>query len=316
MATKTKTKKSKPKPKDREIITFDYAIKNILREKSNFDILGGFLTELLQRKVKVTELLESEGNSDEPDQTTTRVDLKAKINDGEIAIFEIQFATQFDFFGKLLFNVSRAVVEQVSKREKYDIKKVYMISIASFDLGAKRDYMFTAKVEGFKGVHFKETIPFSQTRGGVAETKKKLKRDIHPEYYLILPEMFDEQIRNRFDEWVYTLKKSVVKAEFKAAGLQKAAETLDWLKMTPEEQKRYDKFVRNQTDLDTTYETKWADGIMKGRAEGLAEGKAEGLAQGRVEEKIRIAIILKKNGMPDEKVAETAGLPLERVKKL
>jgi hypothetical protein len=49
------TKKTKSEPKDREIIKFDYAIKSILREKANFDILGGFLTELLGRKVTVID---------------------------------------------------------------------------------------------------------------------------------------------------------------------------------------------------------------------------------------------------------------------
>jgi predicted transposase/invertase (TIGR01784 family) len=319
MAAK-KTKKPKSEPKDREIIKFDYAIKNILREKANFDILGGLLTELLGRKVTVMELLESEGNIDDPDEKTNRVDLKAKIDGGEIAIFEVQFATEFDFLGKLLFNVSRAVVEQVSKGAKYDIKKVYMISIANFELGAKRDYLFAAKMDGFKGVHFEETIPFSQTRGGVAETEKKLKRDIHPEYHLILPEMFDEQIRSRFDEWVYTLKNGVVKSEFKAAGLQEAAEKLDRLNMTPEQQKAYDKFIRNRTDINTSLETRWVEGKVEGRAEGLAEGRAEGLAEGRAEglaEGIaKVAKNLKNGGMPTEKIAEITGLSIEEVESL
>jgi len=47
---------------DREIISFDYAIKNILRDKANFDILSGFLNELLIKPVNVEEILESEGN--------------------------------------------------------------------------------------------------------------------------------------------------------------------------------------------------------------------------------------------------------------
>jgi len=49
---------------DRTIISFDYAIKRILRDKANFNILGGFLTELLGRKVTVLSILESEGNID------------------------------------------------------------------------------------------------------------------------------------------------------------------------------------------------------------------------------------------------------------
>ncbi|MDR2694564.1 MAG: Rpn family recombination-promoting nuclease/putative transposase, partial [Chitinispirillales bacterium] len=90
---------------DRTIISFDYAIKHILRDKANFNILSGFLTELLGRKVTVLEILESEGNRDDPTSKTNRVDLKAEIAGGEIAIFEIQFADQYDFFGKMLFNV-------------------------------------------------------------------------------------------------------------------------------------------------------------------------------------------------------------------
>jgi hypothetical protein len=43
---------------DREIISFDYAMKDILRQKANFVILEGFLTTLLGRKVKVLEILD------------------------------------------------------------------------------------------------------------------------------------------------------------------------------------------------------------------------------------------------------------------
>ena len=109
---------------ERTIISFDFAIKTLLREKSNFVILEGFLSELLGCDVKVIDILESEGNIDDATFKTNRVDLKAKINNGEIVIFEIQVFTQVDFFGKLLFDVSKAVVEQVSVGEKYDIKKI------------------------------------------------------------------------------------------------------------------------------------------------------------------------------------------------
>jgi predicted transposase/invertase (TIGR01784 family) len=271
---------------DRTIISFDYAIKHILRDKSSFNILGGFLTELLGRKVTVLEILESEGNKDDPTSKTNRVDLKAKIKNSkggkshEIAIFEIQFADMHDFFGKMLFNVSRAVVEQISKTDKYDVKKVYMISIAYFDLGAKKDYMFTAKVTGFKGVHTGENIPFAQND---CLQPNAPRTDIHPEYYLLLPQMFDERIKDGIDEWVYTLKTSEVKEGFKAAGLREAGEKLDELKMTPQERRAYEKFVRDQTDGDTIAETAVMKGLAEGLAKGLAKGLSKGLAKGRKE---------------------------------
>ena len=98
---------------DRTIISFDYAIKTVLRDKANFDVLNGFLSELMRRDVKVIDILESEGNKDDPALKTNRVDLKARIDDADMVIFEIQVFTQVDFFGKLLFDVSKAVVEQV-----------------------------------------------------------------------------------------------------------------------------------------------------------------------------------------------------------
>jgi predicted transposase/invertase (TIGR01784 family) len=293
---------------DRTIISFDYAIKHILRDKANFNILSGFLTELLGRKVTVLEILESEGNKDDPTSKTNRVDLKAKIKGGksgkghEIAIFEIQFADMHDFFGKMLFNVSRAVVEQISKKDKYDVKKVYMISIAYFDLGAKEDYMFTAKIAGFKGVHSGETIPFAQN--DCLEPNGAPKTDIHPEYYLLLPKMFDERIKDGIDEWVYTFKTSKVKEGFKAAGLREAGEKLDELKMTPAERRAYEKFVRDHTDGDTMIETAIMKGIAKGRKEGAEE------------ERLKNALAMRNDGVDAKTIAKWTGLTMDEVKKL
>ncbi|MDR2729051.1 MAG: Rpn family recombination-promoting nuclease/putative transposase, partial [Chitinispirillales bacterium] len=215
---------------ERTIVSFDYAIKYLLRDKADFVILSGFLSELLGRKVEVTAILESESNKIDMAEKTNRIDLKAQINNGEIAVFEIQFLRAVDFFGKVLYGVSRAVVEQVSVSKLYDIKKVYSINIAYHNLGAAREYLFTGKFGGFRGVNFEdETIPFAQTRGLAPESG--FMADIHPEYYLILPEMFDEHLRSRFDEWVYLLKNSAVRSDFAAAGIKEASVKLDFLNM-------------------------------------------------------------------------------------
>jgi len=68
---------------DRTIISFDYAIKTILRQKANFGILSGFLSELLGKKVVVKEILESESNKIDPKDKINRLDLKAKSAKGK-----------------------------------------------------------------------------------------------------------------------------------------------------------------------------------------------------------------------------------------
>ena len=47
---------------DRNLISFDWAIKRLLRNKADFVVLEGFLSELFKEDVKIQEVLESEGN--------------------------------------------------------------------------------------------------------------------------------------------------------------------------------------------------------------------------------------------------------------
>jgi len=63
---------------ERELISFDWAIKRLLRSKANFDILEGFLSELLFEDMKILQVLESEGNQDREKEKLNRVDLKVE----------------------------------------------------------------------------------------------------------------------------------------------------------------------------------------------------------------------------------------------
>ena len=56
-------------------IRFDWMIKRLLRNKSSFVVLEGFLSVLLDRQITITQILESEGNQEEEDQKFNRVDL-------------------------------------------------------------------------------------------------------------------------------------------------------------------------------------------------------------------------------------------------
>jgi hypothetical protein len=49
----------------RKLVSFDWAIKRILRSKVNFEVLEGFLSELLYDDIKILEVLESESNQDQ-----------------------------------------------------------------------------------------------------------------------------------------------------------------------------------------------------------------------------------------------------------
>jgi hypothetical protein len=62
----------------RKLVSFDWAMKRILRQKANFDILEGFLSELLKIDIKIQEMLESESNQESDADKFNRVDILAK----------------------------------------------------------------------------------------------------------------------------------------------------------------------------------------------------------------------------------------------
>ena len=81
-------------------VRFDWAIKRILRDKANKEVLEGLITVLLGESLTITEILESErrvgelcsgmGNQDAREDKTNRVDVKAKTSKGEYVIVEVQ----------------------------------------------------------------------------------------------------------------------------------------------------------------------------------------------------------------------------------
>ena len=46
----------------KKLIWFDWAVKKLLRNKANFGVLEGFLSELLYDDIKIERILESESN--------------------------------------------------------------------------------------------------------------------------------------------------------------------------------------------------------------------------------------------------------------
>ncbi len=70
----------------RELISFDWAIKKILRNKVNFGILEGFLSELLFTNIRIIEILESESNQENKDN---RVNIKVIDSKQQNIIIEI-----------------------------------------------------------------------------------------------------------------------------------------------------------------------------------------------------------------------------------
>ena len=88
------------------LISFDWAMKRVLRDKANHAVLEGLMTSLLNEKFTIVRFLESESNQEDENDKFNRVDI-------------------------------------LTENEK--VRKVYSINIVYFTLGQAKDYVYHGK---------------------------------------------------------------------------------------------------------------------------------------------------------------------------
>ena len=225
----------------RRLVSFDWALKKLLRSKANFGVLEGFLSELLNEKITICEILESESNRRTRSDKQNRLDLKARNHKGEFIIIEVQYDFQLDYMHRILYSAARTVTEHLGSGHPYgEVVKVISVSILYFDLGHGEDYVYHGTTR-FRGIHCNDTLELSRKQFEVYG--KHLPQDLFPEYYLIKVNSFDDVARNTLDEWIYFLKNEEIKDSFKAQGLKEAKARLALLKLSDKERQVYESYA-------------------------------------------------------------------------
>lgn len=286
----------------KKLIRFDWAIKRLLRNKANFVVLEGFLSELLFDNIKIEQILESESNQEYDNDKFNRVDILTHNSKNELIIIEIQNNYEIDYFHRMIFGTSKAITENLKLGQKYsEIKKVISINIVYFDLGQGQDYIYLGKTD-FRGLHQNDLLGLSDKQKQTLV--KQEVADIFPEYYLLKVNQFNDIAKNTLDEWVYFLKNSEVKDDFKAKGLKEANEVLDIMRLEEEDQYGYNRY------LDSLH--------LKASEVFSLQSEAE--YKVREDESNRKAIeIAKKSmakGFDNETIAEITGLTIEKIQEL
>ena len=298
------------KKTSRKIVTFDWAIKTILRDKANFDVLEGFLTALFQRPVVILDLLESESNRTNEADKYSHVDLLAKTGDGERIIVEVQYLSEMAYLKRLTYGAAKTIVETLKLGEPYtNLKKVYSISLLYFDVTEDGDdYIYHGKTE-FTGLHTHHPVTLKKSL--VGEQVRIGETNIFPEYYLIPLKRFTDVVRDDLDQWVYAFKNNEVPDEFSAPGIGALKEKLDYLKLDERERRRFDKHndaVRSEWGMiESARQEGLEEGLTKGREEGLAKGREEERKKYERERKTLVRSLYE-NGMAIEIIAASVGL--------
>ena len=241
-ATTTPTPEQVPElgnKKARQLVSFDWVVKHMLRNKANFEVVEGFLSELLRREVRITSILEGETNKLSSQDKYDQVDIVVQDAKGEIILIELQFIFEIDYFQRMLYGVSKTIAERMGQGDPYrDVKKIYSVNIVYFDLGQGGGYAYHGRTRFRNMYDATDILKLSENQQvmfGGAEAG-----DLFPEYYVLKISVFADIVRTALDEWIYFFKHDRIQPHFKAKGLRKAQKVLDYNRLSPEDRVAYD----------------------------------------------------------------------------
>ena len=295
----------------RKLVGLPFAIKYLLRNKANFDILEGFLSELLKTPITIQQILESEGNKNHDADKYNRVDIMVKTADDKKVIVELQCCSQWDYLSRILYGTAKVVCEYLREGDDYgEISKVISVSIVFFNLGQGKDYLYHGTTS-FKGMHYHDTLSLNDNEQKMyAQPDSLLEQTpetIFPEYYLIKVTKFQERVKDKFDEWVYFLKHGEIKKEFAAQGIQSAATKLDVLKLSEKDRRAYERYRESLHD-DASFNKMIRISEEKGIEKGIEKGQRQ--------ERKRFVRALKRKGLSDAEIAAEMELSLSEVQSI
>ena len=293
-----------------KLVRFDWAIKKLLRSKANFNVLEGFLSELLKTDITIIEILESESNKQDAFDKHNRVDMLVKNSADERIIIEVQVEDQLDYVQRMLYASSKVIAEHMKKGEPYkSVKKVYSVNVLYFELGNGKDYVYHGATH-FRGIHFGDTLALSDKQ--CEEFKRSFPHELMPEYYIINVNSFNDVAKDTLDEWIYFLKHDTIQSGFTAKGIHAAEEQLSVMKLSEAEQRAYRDYEESLHDKASYYESTFVQGRKEGLKQGIKDGIKKGLKKGHQQGKaegLQVALQrLLDNGIDAKKAKQMLGL--------
>lgn len=300
-------------------IRFDWAMKRLLRDKSNYVVLEGFLSTLLNEDLRICRFLESESNQTDETDKFNRADILVEDCKGRLLIVEVQNNRELDYFHRMLYGVSKTISEYINLGDDYDkVRKLYSINIVYFDLGQGKDYVYHGKTI-FRGLHNPNDVLKLSVRQQELFIGKDA-GDIFPEYYVLRVNGFDKVAKTPLDEWIKFLKTGEIDKEATAKGLPEARERLRIDTLPDVEKRAYYRDMEALRYQRSVIKTGWdeghTEGFKEGKAKGMAEGRAEGREEGEKKKAKEVAKKMKEIGLSIKDIAQCTQLTQDEIKQL
>ena len=255
------------------LIHFEWALKKVLKEKTNYTIIEGFLSELLKSDITILQIDNNEKIHEKVQRKFNCINILAQSFKDGVILIELQVDSELDYYHKLLYGVKKSFSERFKLSEHFKkINKVYSINVFNFKFGEGSDYLYHGKT-AYRGVYSNDTLVLNTNQFKNYKAPPVFK--IFPEYYIIRLDAFNTLVKNELDEWIFFLKNTKIEPHFNAKGLDlvKQKMTLDQLSAT--ERISYNSYWENRRFQKNIFETARFEGDIKTRIENKTPGKIE-----------------------------------------
>lgn len=292
-------------------IRFDWAMKRLLRDKSNYVVLEGFLSTLLEEDLRISRFLESESNQTDETDKFNRADILVEDSRGRLLVIKIQNYRELYYYHQMLYGASDILSRYTDEEIDYNkICKIYSINIVYFSMIKSKDYAYHGEII-FRGLHDSDNFLKLSARQQEIFTGKDAK-DIFPEYYVLRVNDFDKVAKTPLDEWIKFLKTGEIDKEATAKGLLEARERLRIDTLPDAEKRAYYRDMEALRYQRSVIKTGWDEG----HTEGFKEGRAEGRAEGEKMKAKEVAKRMKEMGLSVKDIIQCTGLTHGEIEEL
>ena len=281
----------------------DVAFKKIFGNEKHKNILISFLNSVLDfkenKKIIDVKLANPYQVPKIEELKETILDIKAKNQNGEEFIVEMQKKNLGDFQKRSLYYTSKAYVAQLPKGGDYaKLKKVYFIGILNFNIFENENYI-------------SRHLIINQ------ETNKQDLSDF--EFTFIELKKFNKELnelKTILDKWIFFIKNApnleFIPKEYESIEeFKEAFEIVTQMTWNKKELEVYDYVSLKEFDEINALRTAKKEGVEEGLKKGIQKGKEEG----KKEEKINIAKNLL-DILDDETISKKIGLDIETIQSL
>lgn len=296
-------------------IRFDWAMKRLLRDKSNYVVLEGFLSTLLEEDLRISRFLESESNQTDETDKFNRADILVEDSKGRLLIIKIQNYRELYYYHQMLYGASDILSRYTDEETDYNkICKIYSINIVYFSMIKSKDYAYHGEII-FRGLHDSDNFLKLSVRQQDLFIGKDA-GDIFPEYYVLRVNDFDKVAKTPLDEWIKFLKTGEIDKEATAKGLPEARERLRIDTLPDAEKRAYYRDMEALRYQRSVIKTGWDEGHTEGFKEGKAKGRAEGRAEGEKMKAKEVAKRMKEMGLSVKDIIQCTGLTHGEIEEL